>query len=71
MRRFFRGAPEAHAVQRSQKIVQDVVSLWGSDHQRKTPLDDERGKLFVKALVALGVGKEQTAQCVQTPLERG
>jgi len=63
--------PEAHAVERRHEIVEGVVSLDRPNDQREGPLDDEGGEFFVEALVTLGVGEEDTAQCVQAPLDLG
>jgi len=66
-----RRPPQSHAKERRKQIVEGIVPLDRPNDEREGALDHQRGEFFVKALVALGVGKEQTAECVQAPLDRG
>jgi len=66
-----RRPPQSHAKERRKQVVEGIVPLDRPNDEREGALDHQRGEFFVKALVALGVGKEQTAECVQAPLDRG
>jgi len=61
--------PQSHAVEGRQQVIEGIVSVGSPDDQREGSLDDERGKLEVEALVALGVGEKEAAQGVQTEFE--
>lgn len=58
-------SPQSHAVQWRKQIIEGIVPLGRPNDEREGPLDDEGGEFFVKALVALGVGKERAAEGVQ------
>lgn len=62
---FLGSTPQSHAVQWSQKIIQNIVALGGSNHQRKGSLHDQGCEFQVESLVALGVGEKEATQCVQ------